>query len=462
MRRESVALGLALALLSPIAAAQADSALAREVLRELVSIRTVHPDGDNTAAARAAARRLLDAGFDRADVRVLEPAPLKGNLVARLRGTGESRPMLLLAHIDVVDALREGWSEGLDPWTLIERDGYLYGRGVLDDKACASMFVAILAQLKREGFRPRRDIILALTPDEETGTHNGAQWLIDQHRGLIDAEFALNEGGYAETRGGRPVFMGVQVSEKSYLSFTLETSNPGGHSSLPVPDNAINELAAALDRISRLELPARIGPVARALGARESAGKSGPHADAMRALAQGNPTAEQLRMVSMHPSVNAQLRSTCVATRVAGGHADNALPMSASATVNCRLLPGEDAQFVQAELEKAAGPRVKVSPKNEVRVSPATDPRSPVMESIVREALDRWPALTVAPIMSAGGTDGSRLRSVGIPVYGVLPVFMEGADWQRMHGRDERIPVKGFQEALAYLDGLVRKLAAGP
>jgi acetylornithine deacetylase/succinyl-diaminopimelate desuccinylase-like protein len=440
----------------------ADPALAREVLRELVSIRTVHPGGDNTAAARAAARRLIEAGFDPADVQVLEPAPLKGNLVARLRGSGELKPILLLAHIDVVDALPESWSHGIDPWALTERDGFLYGRGVMDDKASAAMFVAVLARLKREGFRPRRDIILALTADEETGTHNGVAWLLKEHRSLIDAEFAINEGGNGTLRAGRRIRMGVQVSEKMYLSFELEASNPGGHSSLPRSDNAIYDLAAAIDRISRLQLPARVGPVVRAFAGATADDESGTLAQSLRAIAAGNPSEEDLRRASAVPRYNAQLRTTCVATRLEAGHADNALPQSAKATVNCRLLPGDTEPAIRAELQRAAGERVKVRAKNVLFSSEATDPGSPAMAAIAREAQSTWPGVKVIPVMSAGATDGSRLRNAGIPVYGVLPVFMEDGDWMRMHGRDERVPVAAFDEALGYFDRLIRTLSAGP
>jgi acetylornithine deacetylase/succinyl-diaminopimelate desuccinylase-like protein len=452
----------ALALAFAPGAQAADSALAREVLRELVSIRTVHPDGDNTAAARAAARHLLAAGFDPADVQVLEPAARKGNLVARLRGTGEAKPMLLLAHIDVVDALRESWSEGLDPWVLTERDGWLYGRGAMDDKASAAMFTAILAHMKREGFRPKRDIVLALTADEEGGTHNGVQWLLNDHRALIDAEFALNEGGNATARAGRPMRLAVQVSEKMYLSFELEATNPGGHSSLPRADNAIYDLAGAIDRIARLQLPAQVGPVVRAFAGATADDEAGALADALRAIAAGDPGAEDLRRASTNTRYNVQLRTTCVATRLEGGHADNALPQQAKATVNCRLLPGDTEEAVRAALQKAAGERVKVRAKGTLRASPASDPDSPVMATIAREAAVSWPGVKVIPVMSAGATDGSRLRSAGIPVYGLLPIFMEDGDWIRMHGRDERVPIKGLEEGLAYLDRLVRALATGP
>jgi acetylornithine deacetylase/succinyl-diaminopimelate desuccinylase-like protein len=439
----------------------ADTQLARDILRELVEVRTVHPDGDNTAAARAVERRLRAAGFDPADVQVLEPAPRKGNLVARLRGTGEGRPMLLLAHIDVVDAKKEDWSPGLDPWKVTERDGFLYGRGVLDDKAAAAIFAASLIRLKREGRPLKRDVILALTADEEGGTHNGVQWLLERHRALIDAEYAINEGGDALFAAGKP-YLRVQVGEKMYLSFALEATNKGGHSSLPERDNAIYDLAAALERLSRMELPARVSHVTRAFAAAAADQETGAMSQALRAIAAGSPSAEDLRLASTSASYNAQLRTTCVATRIEGGHADNALPQRALATVNCRLLPGEQEAFVRAELEKAAGPRIKVAPKNPLFASPESDPHSPVMGIIEREAREVWPGAHVAPAMSAGATDGSRLRNAGIPVYGVQPMFMAEADWKRMHGRDERIPIQGFQGALEYFGRLIPTLASAP
>ena len=461
MRWTTSAFASASLVLAATQALAADFALARDILRELVAIRTVHPDGDNTAAARVVERHLLAAGFDPADVRVLGPAPLKGNLVARLRGTGEARPMLLLAHIDVVDARREDWSEGLDPWTLTERDGWLYGRGTLDDKGAAAMFAATLIGLRRSGFRPRRDIILALTPDEETGPHNGVAFLLEQHRALIDAEFAINEGGYGGLRNGKPAMLGVQVSEKRPLTFEIEATNRGGHSSLPRADNAIYDLAAAVVRIGALEFPARIGPVARAAAGSIEQPQSGSRGAALRAIAAGNATAADIQLASSaSPSMNAQLRTTCVATRLDAGHADNALPQRAKVTVNCRLLPGEAPAFVQAELEKAAGPGMKVRPKHGLGNSPESDPRSPLIAVIEREAAHQWPGVVAVPVMSAGATDGSSLRAAGIPVFGLTPYFMETADWARMHGRDERIPAKGFGEALEFFDRLVRALAS--
>jgi acetylornithine deacetylase/succinyl-diaminopimelate desuccinylase-like protein len=333
---------------------------------------------------------------------------------------------------------------------------------VVDDKAAASMFVAILARMKREGLRPGRDIILALTADEEGGTHNGVQWLLKDHRPLVDAEFAINEGGSGTLREGRRIRMGVQVSEKMYLSFELEATNPGGHSSLPRSDNAIYDLAAALERISRLQLPARVGPVMRAFAGAYADDEPSALARSLRAIAAGNPSEEDLRRASGNPRYNAQLRTTCVATRLEAGHADNALPQKAKATVNCRLLPGDGEEMVRAGLQRAAGDRVRVRAKGTLRASEATDPGSPVMAAIAREAQSTWPGVKVIPVMSAGATDGSRLRNAGIPVYGVLPIFMEDGDWMRMHGRDERLPAKAFEEGLAYLDRLVRTLSAAP
>jgi acetylornithine deacetylase/succinyl-diaminopimelate desuccinylase-like protein len=434
--------------------------LTRDIYRELVEMRTVHPDGDNTAAARAMARRLLDAGFDPADVEVVEPAPLKGNLVARLRGTGELRPLLLLAHIDVVEARREDWSDGLDPFRLTERDGYYYGRGTLDDKAMAAIFVANLVRLKREGLRQKRDVIVALTADEETGTHNGVAWLLKNRREAIDAELALNEGGGGIWRRGEPFAQGVQVSEKMYLSFDFEAVNAGGHSSVPEKDNAIYDLAAALDRLSRLRLPLRMGVFTRLYFGRLGNIESGELGEAIAAIGAHNATEAQIERVADVPRYNAQLRTTCVATRLEGGHADNALPQRARATVNCRLMPREDPEFVRAELQRVAGERVAVRARGMVNASDPSDPESPAMRTIQRVSDTLWPGTPVMPVMSTGATDGSRLRNAGIPVYGVSGLFVEQGE-VRIHGRDERVAVKSFFDGAEFLYRLTRALASG-
>jgi acetylornithine deacetylase/succinyl-diaminopimelate desuccinylase-like protein len=460
MRRAGLALVAGLVAGAAIAQAPEHRAFTRDVYRELVEIRTVHPDGDNTAAARAMAGRLLDAGFEPADVVVVEPHPLKGNLVARLRGTGELKPMLLLAHLDVVEARKEDWSEGLDPFTLTERDGYFYGRGTLDDKAMAAIFIANLARARREGWKPKRDVIVALTADEEAGTHNGVAWLLKNRRELIDAEFALNEGGGGRSRGGKPVLHSVQVSEKVYLSFDFEATHPGGHSSIPGRENAIYNLAASLDRLSRHDFPARMNYVMRMHAAKSAEIESGELAAALAGVATGQPTAEQVRVVSRVPGYNAQLRTTCVATRLEGGHADNALPQRAKATVNCRLLPGEEPEYVRSELQRIAGDKVRVTARANVRRSDPTDPESAVFSTIRRVSESMWPGVPVTPVMSTGATDGSRLRNAEIPAYGVSGLFVEYGE-NRMHGRDERLRVESFHEGAAFLDRLVRALANG-
>jgi acetylornithine deacetylase/succinyl-diaminopimelate desuccinylase-like protein len=458
---KSIAIALALLVAAPPAVAEltAHRQLARDLYRELVEIRTVHPDGDNTAAARAMAKRLLDAGFDPGDVEVVEPAPRKGNLVARLRGTGELKPLLLLAHIDVVEARAADWSDGLDPFRLTEKDGHFYGRGTLDDKAMAAHFVANLIRYRAEGFRPRRDLIVALTADEEGGTHNGVAWLLKNRRDLIEAEFAVNEGGGGVLRDGRPYAHGVQVGEKMYLSFDVEATSAGGHSSVPTRENAIYDLAQALVGISRLELPARVGYITRASFARLANIEEGELAAAIAAVAAGRADEEQMRRVSQVPRYNAQLRTTCVATKAEAGHAENALPQRAAAVVNCRLLPGEDPDFVLEELRKAAGDRVKVRARGEPRLSEATDAHGPFMEAIRRVSESMWPGVPVFPVMSAGATDGSRLRNAGIPTYGVSGLFVEQGEI-RIHGRDERLGVKSFFEGLEFQYRLVKAVAA--
>ncbi len=454
--RSSIA-AFASAVLLFAASAAADEALLRDIYRELIEIPTAHPDGDNTAAARAMARRLVDAGFDAKDVEVIEPAPRKGNLVARLRGTGEAKPILLLAHIDVVGARKEDWSDGLDPFKLTERDGYFYGRGVIDDKAMAAIFVANAIRYRKEGFKPRRDLIIALTADEEGGTHNGVAWLLKNRRDAIEAEFGLNEGGGGQYRGGKPYLHGVQVSEKVPRTFFFEARNPGGHSSVPEKDNAIYELAAAIERLSRLQLPTRLNYVMRLNAAKLTTIEKGEMSEAMAAIAAGNPTEAQIQLVSSVPRYNAQLRTTCVATRIQGGHASNALPQEARATINCRLLPGEKVEFVEEELKRVAGERVKVVRGRGWEPSEPADHDSWVMKTIARVSEAMWPGVPVVPVMSTGATDGSRLRNAEIPIYGVSGIFVEFGE-NRMHGRDERIGVKAFFDSAEFLYRLVKEL----
>ena len=432
-----------------------------DIFKEMVESRTVHPDGDNTALAKKMAVRLIAAGLPASDVQVITPpngGEKKGNLIARLRGTGELKPVLLLAHIDVVDARSQDWSDGLDPFKLTEKDGYYYGRGVLDDKAMAAIFVANLIRLKAENFKPKRDIILALTADEEGGSHNGVAYLLKHHRKLIDADFALNEGGGGSIREGKPFAQNVQVSEKVYLTFDFEALNAGGHSSVPVRDNAIYDLAAALTRLADFQFQPQLNFVTRLNFNRLATVETNPLADAMLALARNQATPEQLKIVSTVPRYNAIMRTTCVATMAEAGHAENALPQRAKATVNCRLLPGESPVLVRDELQKIAGDKVKVSPRGEANPSEPSDAQSAPFKIITRVSEAMWPGVPLIPVMSSGATDGSRLRNDGIPTFGTSGIFMAFGE-VRIHGRDERVLIKSLFEGQTYLYRLVKALA---
>ncbi|HEX7088519.1 MAG TPA: M20/M25/M40 family metallo-hydrolase [Longimicrobiales bacterium] len=431
--------------------------LAREILEELVEINTTNSEGDNTAAAEAMRRRLLAAGFPEEDVVVVEPMPRKGNLVARLRGRGTGgEPILLLAHIDVVEADPADWT--LPPFELIERDGMFYGRGTADDKDEAAIYIANLIRLKAEGYVPDRDIIVALTADEEGGPANGVSWLLENRRELIDAALALNEGGGGIVEDGRRVANTVQAAEKKYLDFTLEVTNPGGHSSRPREDNAINELALALTRIAVHRFPVRLNEVTRAYLQR-SADQAEPElADAMRRLLADETDTMAIRVLSADDRLNAMLRTTCVATMLSGGHAPNALPQRARANVNCRLLPDEDPAEVQRTLERvAAVPTLRITPVDEAKDSPPSPLTEEVLGAIERVTAELWPGVPVVPTMSTGATDGLYLRNAGIPVYGVSGLFY-GETFA--HGMNERIPVEAFYEGQEFLYRLVKLLSS--
>jgi len=438
-------------------------ATAHEIYRQLIEIDTTHSTGDTTRAAKAMAARLKAAGFPAKDVRVLGPSAKRGNLVARMRGTGTGgrKPLLLLAHLDVVEARKEDWS--VDPFKLTEKDGFFYGRGTRDDKAMAAIWIATLIRLKKEGWKPDRDLIVALTADEEGGLENGVDWLLANHRPLIDAELCLNEGGGGQSKGGKYLLNQVQATEKVYQSFRLEVKNRGGHSSQPTRENAIYRLSAGLVRLSAFEFPVKLNEVTRGFFARSAALETGQVAADMKAVTRATPDAEAARRLSATAYYNAQLRTTCVATTLDGGHADNALPQTARAGVNCRLLPGESMEAVKATL-------VKVLADDEIALSLIEDapsapgPASPlapeVMGPIERITGEMWPGLPVVPTMSTGATDGRYLRSAGIPTYGVSGLF-EDIDDNRAHGKDERMGVKQFHEGQEFLLRLVKTMA-GP
>jgi acetylornithine deacetylase/succinyl-diaminopimelate desuccinylase-like protein len=435
----------------------AQQQLARDIFRELIEIDTTDSSGDTTEAAQAVARRLRAAGFSEGDVQVLGPHPRKGNLVARLRGSGERKPLLLLAHLDVVEAQRDEWS--VDPFTFLERDGYFYGRGTTDDKAMAAIWVANQIRRKQEGFTPDRDIILALTADEEGGEHNGAKWLLQDHRELVEAEYGLNEGGYGRLKDGKRISNTVQASEKVYLDFQLEAKGRSGHSSLPSDDNAITHLAEALSRLARHQFPVKLTEVTRAFFQRMAEIETGLVAEDMRSILRTPPDPEALARLSAVPYYQGLMRTTCVATRLDAGHSNNTVPALAHAVVNCRLLPGESPYEVRQVLTQViADGRVAVRPLRAAKPSPPSPLTPEVMEPIERITEEMWPGVPVVPIMGIGATDSLYFRQAGIPVYGVSGIFLD-VDDVRAHGRDERINVQAFYEGQEFLYRLVRALS---
>ena len=439
-----------------------NDARARDIFKELIEINTTDSVGSTTTAAEAMAARLKAAGFPAADVQVLGPDPRKGNLVARLRGTGGRKALLLLAHLDVVEAKREDWS--FDPFTFLEKDGYFYGRGTGDDKGMAAQFVANLIRLKQEGFAPDRDLILALTADEEGGRFNGVDWLVKNHRNLIDAEFAINEGGGGIIRKGKYVANEIQASEKLYQDFRLEVTNSGGHSSMPVKDNAIYHLSEALARLAAFEFPVQLNDVTRAYFLRSADVESDPNVAAdMRAVAR--PTtdlAAATRLSAALPYWNSMMRTTCVATLIGGGHAPNALPQLATANVNCRILPGVSPDSVKDQLVKIfADPKITVSFVNPAQPSKPSPLRPDLMAAMEALTKEMFPGVVIVPVMSTGATDGLFLRNGEIPTYGIDGTFSD-IDDVRIHGRDERVGVKQFFDGLEFQYRLIKALAGRP
>ena len=433
--------------------------LLRAIYKELVEINTTDSVGDNTRAAEAMAGHLLAAGFPAGDVQVLAPAPRKGNLVARLRGSGARKPLLLLAHLDVVEARREDWS--VDPFTLLERDGYFYGRGTGDDKAMAAIFVANLIRYKREGFVPDRDLIVALTADEEGGGHNGVRWLLANHRPLIDAGLALNEGGGGAIKNGAYVSNSIQASEKIVQSFRLEVKNKGGHSSLPVKDNAIYRLADGLTRLAQADFPVKLDEVNRAFFEGTGALAGGPLGADMLAVARGSRDPSVVaRVAAASPFFNAFMRTTCVATRLEAGHANNALPQTATAVVNCRVLPDETREDAHRTLVAILGnDAITVTPIGPFFPSPPSPLTPELMRAVETVTRELWPGVPVVPIMGTGATDSKYLRAAGIPAYGTSGLFGD-VDDVRAHGRDERILVRSLYEGQDYLYRLVKLLSS--
>jgi len=437
--------------------------LSRDIFKELIEINTTDSVGSTTVAAQAMAKRLLDAGFPASAVQVLGPNSRKGNLVARLHGTGANKPILFICHTDVVEARREDWS--LDPFKFNEKDGYFYGRGTEDIKEGDAILVTTFIRLKREGYQPDRDLILALTADEEGGPSNGVDWLLKNRRDLIEAEYILNpDAGSFEMDQGKRLAVGIQASEKLYSDFQLEVRNKGGHSSLPVPDNAIYQIAEGLTRLEHYTFPFELNEVTRAYFAQQAEIIGGAEGEDMKAILRTPPDDRAVARLSATPFYNAKLRTTCVATRLDAGHANNALPGTARAIVNCRILPGHTPEAIQQQLLKIlAQPEVNVTIVDtgglRGRANPPSPLRPDVMGALQKVAQQMWPGVPVIPVMDAGASDGAISRAAGIPTYGVPGVFIDLND-DRSHGRDERLPVASFYEGVDFYYRFVKALTS--
>ncbi len=429
-------------------------ALARDIFRQLVEINTTGSSGSVTAAAEAMARRLRAVGYPAEDIQLAGPVPRKHNLLVRLHGSGRHRPLLLIGHLDVVEARREDWST--DPFQFVEKEGYYYGRGTQDMKDGDAIMVSALIRLKQEDFRPSRDIVLALTADEEGGSDNGVQWLLQNRPELREAQFAFNhDENSVVSEHGKPQFFEMDATEKLYADYRVTAVNPGGHSSQPVPDNAIYQLAAALGRLSQFAFPFELNTVTRAYYRQMADIESGQRASDMRAILQPIPDPAAIARLSEDPKDNSMLHTTCVATRLDGGHANNALPQRASANINCRILPGHSPEEVRETLVQAiADPGVQVQYVDfdgSVR-DRATERRSfsppplalEVMQPLQKVVDSMWPGLRVIPTMSTGATDGVFTTAVNIPTYVIGGVQVDRDD-VREHGRDERLGIKSFE-----------------
>ncbi len=456
-----VAIFCAAALVSPAARAQTEKSVnaeAREIFQELIEINTTDSVGSVTKASEAMAQRLLAAGFSEKDVIVAGPNERKKNLVVRYRGTGKKKPILFIGHLDVVEARRDDWTT--DPFQLVEKDGFFYGRGTEDMKEGDAILVESFLRLKRAGYVPDRDLILALTADEEGGDFNGVDWLIKEHRDWIDAEFCINlDGGEFEMLKGKRELAGLQASEKVYADFQFETRNPGGHSSVPGPENAIYELSAALLKIQTFAFPADINEITRNYFAHSATLTTGQLSADLRGVAKEPPDPEALKRLSANPYYNSLLRTTCVATMLSGGHAPNALPQTARANVNCRIFPGEAPEHIRKTLEHVVGDAkvsITVVPEKTAdgKLIPIVAvPPSPLLPEVVtsmKQTLETmWPGVPVVPTMSTGASDGKFLRIAGIPTYGISCMFFDMDD-NRSHGKDERVGVQDFYDGVEF------------
>lgn len=442
---------------------EATRRLSHDIFKQLIEINTTDSVGSTTVAAEAMQTRLLDAGFPAADVVVLGPNARKGNMVARLRatasGAGARKPVLLIGHIDVVEARREDWTT--DPFQFVEKDGYYYGRGTQDMKDGDAIMVTTLIRMKKEGYKPDRDIILALTADEEGGRSNGIDWLLKNHRDLVDAEFVLNhDGGGVDTKDGKPLSVDLDASEKLYADYQLTVTNPGGHSSLPTSDNAIYRLAGALTRLQAYVFPFELNPVTRAYFERMSTMEAADISADMQGILKTPPDQGAVARLSAIASDNASIRTTCVATRLLAGHANNALPQMAQANVNCRILPGHSREEIRRKLigifddpkitvryVSDAGDIFDQAP--DAQALPPTPLRADVVKNLEEVSARFWPGAPVIPTMANGASDGVYTNAAGLPTYGVSGVAIDIND-ERAHGKDERVLVTSFYQGVDF------------
>ncbi len=457
----ALAVGLASATPAHAQDLRPDRAVFRAIYKELVETDSSEATGSCTRAAEAMAAHLRAAGYPAADLRVIVPEgrPDDGNLVAVLRGSARQRAVLLLAHIDVVNANRADWER--DPFKLIEESGFFYGRGTADDKAMAAVFVDLMVRLRTERARPRRSIKLALTCGEETSNRiNGVDYLLRNHRDWLQADFALNEGaGGMLSDDGRPIALNVQAGEKVHQVYTLTVANPGGHSSRPVPENAIYRLSLGLGRLAQHQFPVELNPVTRTFFERMAPIIGGDTGKAMAALAAAPNAAAAAAVLARDPDYNGAMRTTCVATQVAAGHATNALPQRAVATLSCRVLQGHSPEEVKAALQAAvADPQVQVDIVRRRDGSTAPPLTRQVMAPVERAAARQWPNVPIVPIMLMGATDGRFLNNAGIPTYGMSGMFAIPGE-NNPHGLNEKLRVQSLYEGRDFLEAIVRDYA---